>query len=80
MPGLLFVMEDEIAMHRKALEIAEEHFRRVNPSMWDGSGECPAVFHNAVLHTLSTGTRNWMSALSRIQLTAGGTVASCGIP
>ena len=33
-------------MCEKALEIAEEHFRRVNPSMWDGSGECPAVFHN----------------------------------
>ena len=33
-------------MHRKALEIAEEHFRRVNPSMWDGTGEPPENFVN----------------------------------
>lgn len=33
-------------MHKKPLEIAEEHFRRVNPSMWDGTGEPPADFVN----------------------------------
>ncbi|MBD5168948.1 MAG: hypothetical protein HDT20_02305 [Oscillibacter sp.] len=31
-------------MKQKALEIAEEHFRRVNPSLWDGAGEPPAIF------------------------------------
>jgi len=33
-------------MYQKALEIAEEHFRRVNPSMWDGLGGQPVAFHN----------------------------------
>ena len=33
-------------MHEKALEIAKEHFRRVNPSMWDGNGEQPSSFKN----------------------------------
>ncbi len=33
-------------MRKKALEIAEEHFRRVNPSLWDGVGEPPADFDN----------------------------------
>lgn len=33
-------------MYQEALEIVEEHFRRVNPSMWDGIGEPPADFVN----------------------------------
>ena len=33
-------------MHRIALEIVEEHFRRVNPSLWDGVGDPPANFIN----------------------------------
>jgi len=38
--------EDGNPVYQKALEIAEEHFRRVNPSMWDGLGEQPVAFHN----------------------------------
>ena len=33
-------------MHKKALEIAKEHFQRVNPAMWDGNGVPPTVFVN----------------------------------
>ena len=33
-------------MREKALEIAAEHIRRINPSMWDGNGEPPADFVN----------------------------------